>query len=205
MRQNNYLIQASQAKKRFLTYDQQKLIAKFDLDYNDNYIYVNLLCQQYRVSKTTGDMEKQHHGTWVDGNSYEEVMTLLDLLCDSREDRFASGRWVSAQTLGKMFHRELLEQADPLALRIHREPEAFRKACLAMNGHALSGADLGYSIEFFDDLRIGLQFWFGDDEFPPKLHIMWDENTLQYLRYETTWFATSLLRRRVTELMGAGK
>lgn len=205
MRQNNYLIQAGQAKERFLTYDQPRLIAKLGLESDDDYIYVNLLCQQYRVSRRTGDMEKQVGGCWEDGNSYEEVMTLLDLLCDSREDRFVSGRWVSAQTLGKMFHRSLLEKTDPLALRIEREPAAFRRACLALKGQELTGADMGYAVEFFDGLPVGLQFWHGDEEFPPKLHLMWDENTLQYLRYETTWFATELLRRRLSALMEDGK
>ena len=34
-RVNNYLIQAAQAKERFLTYDQQKLIGKFGLENDD--------------------------------------------------------------------------------------------------------------------------------------------------------------------------
>ena len=40
-RVNNYLIQAAQAKERFLTYDQQKLIAKFQLEWDAEYFYVN--------------------------------------------------------------------------------------------------------------------------------------------------------------------
>lgn len=195
------MLQAAQAKARFLTYDQQKLISKLHLEQDENYLFVSFLCQKYRIDRTTGDMQKCLGGIWQDANTYNEVMTLLDLLCDSRENRFVSGRWVSAQTLGRAFHRTLLEQVDPLELRIDREPEAFRAACLELNGQVLSGADMGYSVDFFDGLRIGLQFWHGDEEFPPKLHLMWDENTLQYLRYETTWFATALLRQRIGELM----
>ena len=38
------------------------------------------------------DMEKQVRGIWEDGNSHAEVMTLLDLLCDCKRDRYLTGR-----------------------------------------------------------------------------------------------------------------
>ena len=63
------------------------------------------------------------------------------------------------------------------------------------------GGDLGYAAELFDGLRIGIQFWFGDEEFFPRVRYLWDENALQYLRYETMYFAVSLLRRRIGEEM----
>ena len=86
-RTNNYLLQARQAKDRFLTYDQNKLIRKFDLRTDEDYLYVNLLCKLYRIHRHTGDMEYREDGGWQDGNSFGEVMTMLDLLCDSRDDR----------------------------------------------------------------------------------------------------------------------
>ena len=97
-RKNNYLIQAAQAKQRFLTYDQQKLIGKFALDADEYHLYTHLLGQRYRISRTSGSVEKQTAEGWVDGNTYEEVMTLLDLLCDSREDRCVSGVWQNTQS-----------------------------------------------------------------------------------------------------------
>ena len=90
---NNYLIQAQQAKARFLTYDQQALIRKFRLRADEDYLYVKFLCKPYRISRTTGDVEFREGERWLDGNTFAEVMTLLDLLCDSREDRWISGRW----------------------------------------------------------------------------------------------------------------
>jgi len=201
-RRNNYLIQAEQAKQRFLTYNQSALIKKFQMKQDDSYLYVNFLCQLYRISRTSGDLERLEDGRWLDGNSYEEVMTLLDLLCDSREDRCLSGRWTSAESLGRMFHRNLLEERPSTAAsRFDSDPEGLRRACLAMEGVEIPGADIGYAVELFDGLRIGLQFWHGDEEFLPRLRFLWDENALQYLRYETTYFATDLFVRRILEKM----
>ena len=49
----NYKIQAEQAKQRFLTYDQQKLIGRFQLESDEQYLFVNLLCKRYRIHRRT--------------------------------------------------------------------------------------------------------------------------------------------------------
>lgn len=204
-RLNNYLIQAQQAKARFLTYDQQKLIDKLKLHADESYLYVEMLCQLHRISRTTCDLQRQAEGQWLDANSYEEVMTLLDLLCDSREDRYLSCRWKNMTSFGLMFHQNLLEYAkDPWAERFQADPEGFRKACLALKGTPLGSGDIAYAIELFDGLKIGIQLWFGDEEFPANLRFLWDENANMYLRYETMYFAKALLLQRIRENMEKG-
>lgn len=200
---NNYLIQAAQAKARFLTYDQQALIKKFRLRSDDSYLYTKFLGRTYRIDRATGDMEYLQD-TWRSGNSFGEVMTLLDLLCDSREDRWISGSWKSAQSFGMMFHQNLLEDAkDPMAEAIDRAPEAYRAACAALGAETIPGGDMGYAVELFDGLKIGMLFWHGDEEFAPRLRYLWDANARMYLRYETTYFAMGLLEQRLMELMRA--
>lgn len=197
-RTNNYLIQAQQAKQHFLTYDQQKLIAKFGLDADEAYLYVKLLCKLYRIDRKTGDLSYLDGVLWRDGNSYEEVMTLLDLLCDSRDDRNLSGRWKSMQSFGLQFHQNLLEnEHDPLAEVFDKSPEKLRAACGALGGEAIPGGDIGFAVELFDGLKIGVLFWAGDEEFAPRLRYLWDENANQYIRYETMYFAVNLLQRRL--------
>ena len=202
-RVNNYLIQAQQAKTRFLTYDQQKLIRKFDLQFDSEYLYVNLLCKQYRITRTTGDLQRRDGETWNDGNSYEEVMTLLDLLCDSRDDRSLAHTWQNMQTFGLQFHQNLLEEPrDPTAERFDRNPQLLHRAAKALGADVIKGGDMGYAFELFEGLKIGLLFWHGDDEFAPRVRYLWDANAKQYIRYETMYFAVTLLRRRIRE---AGK
>ena len=205
MRGGNYLIQAAQAKQRFLTYDQNRLIAKFGLKADEAYLYTEMLCQLYRVDRLTGDLQKLENSGWVDGNTYEEVMTLLDLLCDSRDDRWISGRWKNMQSFGLMFHQNLLEdQRDPVAERFQQTPEILINGCAALGGEPIPGGDIAYGVELFDGLRIGIQFWYGDEEFAPRLRYLWDENATQYIRYETMYFAVPLLLRRIQSL-GARK
>lgn len=201
-RVDNYQIQAAQAKKLFLSYDQHELIARCRLRFDEGYFYMTMLSEPYRICRQTGDMERLREGRWVDGNSFGEVMTVLDWLCDSKPERYITGRWVNLVTHGHYFHRELQEdRADPNALLFDREPEGFAKACQALGGEKMPGADVGYAIELFDGLRILVQLWHGDEEFAPRLRCLWDENTEKYLRYETTWYAVGLLMARIKEKM----
>lgn len=202
MRQNNYQIQAAQAKKLFLTYDQQELIGRCHLRFDGSYLYTKFLGDHYRINRHTGDMERLHCGNWVDGNGFGEVMTILDWLCDSKADRFISGRWINIINQGHYFHRELQEDSnDPDAAMFDKNPQAFSKACEALDGEKMPGADIGYAIEILDGLKVLVQFWHGDEEFPPRLRCLWDENVLSYLRYETTWYAVGLLVGRIKEQM----
>ena len=200
-RKDNYAIQAMQAKQRFLTYDQQELTEKLHLQGDEIYLYIPMLHQMYRIRRTDGYTERLAGEQWLDANSYEEVMTLLDLLCDSKKDRHLSGRWKNMLSFGLMFHQNLLEDRDPWAEKFQEEPEKFRKACLALGGIELPQGDIAYAIELFDGLRVGVQLWFGDEEFPPNLRYLWDENALMYLKYETMYFARAILLRRLREEM----
>ena len=55
----------------------------------------------------------------------------------------------------------------------------------------------------FDGFDAVFQFWEGDEEFPPSVRFLWDENTPDYLKFETTFYVMGcfleLLERRIAE------
>ena len=82
---DNYQIQMQNAQKYFLTYDQDKLIRKFTLHADEDYLYPIMFRTLYRIDRKTGSFER-YRGTWQDANTFGEVMTLLDILCDSQDN-----------------------------------------------------------------------------------------------------------------------
>lgn len=199
---DNYAIQAAQAKARFLTYDQETLIRKLRLSADETHLFLPVLGQLYRIHRLTGDMERQTGSAWVDANTHGEVLTLLDLLCDSRPDRFVCGRWKNMAAFGLLFHQTLLEGTrDPWADRFEAQPDRFRRACEALGGIPFPTGDAAYILELFDGLPVVIQLWFGDEEFPASLRFLWDENTLLYIKYETMYYAKGLLLQRLRERM----
>lgn len=201
-RRDNYRIQADQAKQRFLEYDQEALIRKLQLESDDTCLYTSLFRQPYRIHRKTGSIQRLHDGNWIDGNSFGEVMTLLDLVCDSRNDRFLTGSWKSLTDFGLMFHRNLTEaKNDPWADHFEANPEGFRRACESLKGIPYHRGDIAYAIELFDGLPILVQLWFGDEDFPAGLRFLLDENALMYLKYETMHYAKGLLLEKIKERM----
>lgn len=190
--ENNYTIQAKQAQQRFLGYDQAALIQKLHLPFDESWLYPTLLHRLYRIRRTTGEIQRQEDEQWLPAG-YSEVMTLLDLVCDSQPQRALAHRWKTMGDFGHLFHTSLLETADPWALAVEQNPQGFRRACQALGGTPFPQGDISYTMVLFDDLPITLQFWFGDEEFPSTLRFLWDENALQYLKYETMYFAKDLL------------
>ena len=199
---NNYLIHVQQAKARFTIYDQDKLIAKLKLRHDEDYLYAVMLSETYRIHRRSGEIDRMTEAGWVNTNDYGEVMTLLDLVCDCREDRFITGRWKNMTDFGLMFHRSLTEMKnDPWADRFEAEPEGFRRACESFGGKPFPQGDIAYTIELFDGLSVLVQLWFGDEEFPAGLRFLWDENALMYLKYETMHFAKGMMLEKIAQRM----
>lgn len=196
-RKNNYAIQAQNAKKIFLSYDQNALAEKLGLRTDDRYLYTALLGQPYRIARKTGDLERLENGAWIDANSFDEVLTLLDLVCDSRADRHPAGIWKNMTDFGHQFHQNLMESRDALADFAQEQPDAYCAALKKLGARPLRGADIAYAIPVFDNLEMAVFFWAGDEEFPPSIRYLWDENALQYIRYETMYYCLGCLRSRV--------
>ena len=200
-RRDNYAITAARVRQLFAEYDQQALARKVGAKLDGEYFYVDFLSERYRIHRLTGDISRFHGDAWVEANSFGEVLTLMDLICDSREDRHPTGNWRNMRDFGHGFHQQLLEQRDPWAERFQEQPEMFAKACEALGGEKSPLGDVAYALPVFGDLRVLIQLWFGDEEFPTQLRYLWDENALQYLKYETMFYAVPLVLKRVQEQM----
>lgn len=200
-RRDNYAITAARVRQLFAEYDQQALARKVGAKLDEEYFYVDFLSEPYRIHRLTGDISRFHGDAWLEANSFGEVLTLMDLICDSREDRHPTGNWRNMRDFGHGFHQQLLEQRDPWAERFQEQPEMFAKACEALGGEKYPLGDVAYAIPVFGDLRVLIQLWFGDEEFPAQLRYLWDENALQYLKYETMFYAVPLVLKRIQEQM----
>ena len=198
-KRNNYALQAEAARKRFLTYNQTALPAERD----GEFLYLTFCGLPCRISRSDGHIFRKEGGDWLPADSHGEVLTIFDYLCDARPGRAPAGEFVSMASLGGHVHTGLSSASSPLERAIDRDPEGFRRACLALGGcESAGGGDLSFDLLLFSDLPLRLRFWHGDEEFGPTLDLLWDRSTLEFIRYETTWYAAGVLRSRLLSLMG---
>ena len=190
---SNYDLQVDIARDIFLKYDQELLIRKYRLDADGQWIrldYMNIPC---RISRRDGRVEELHHGAWTECRSFSTVMTVYDLLCYHQgiNAPMLSGQWctvgnfvVTGVTNTKAFTKKY-------AALFGGRLEELKAACLALGGEIqprMAGADLTCRIPVTSFFPVLLQFWEGDDEFPPQLLVLWDRNADRFLHFETTFY-----------------
>lgn len=201
---SNYEITKKRVQKEFAHYDHEKMIQRFHLESDEKYLYMNFLNRRYRIHRVSGNVEWLEKETaWEAG--FNEVLTLLDVLCDSKEGCIASGEFVNMQSMSAIKGSTgnvggNYYQAD--AKLFNENKEKLSRACEYLQGIPKGKGDVAYEIPVFAFLSFRIQFWEADEEFSESLEIFVDKNTLQFMRYETMWYAVSHMLERVKEEMG---
>ena len=203
MAQSNYDITLARMPGEFLKYDQQRMIRMFCHDYDADHLYLRFLDRRYRVSRAAGTIEWEDEGVWQHAG-FLDAMTIYDLLCCAKDGASLCGRYSQAENLPGTIHGANPAKGafDGFAADCDRKPEALREACRQLGGREIPMGELSFEIPLFDFLPVMVQFWSSDDEFPPVFKLMWDENVLAFLRFETVCYAARFLVMRLQAHMG---
>ena len=197
---DNYQFSRDRAQAYFLRFDQQALVDAWNLRHDEQYLYPDFLGRPYRICRKTGCVFRP------DGQEagFEESLSLFDLLCHESPRKTLSGSFAPVNSLkgrppigvGTDFHSEI-------ASRFDRQQDAFQTACLSLGGSAIPLGDLGFSFPVFEELTVRLKFYSSDADFPASVVLLWDENMLQYVYYETVFYIAGFLLHRILEQMDA--
>ena len=195
---NNYDRMLLLAQQRFLEYDPHLLASRPGVEDRADHFATCFLGQRVHIFKEDGCIT-------VDGEvaDFTQTLSILDWLCDGKPDAVAAqvycpvaslpGVYVGGSGLGMEMPR--------LANAIHAAPDAFRKACQIMGATEENLGDMGAKLEIFPGLQMCLKFYFGDEEFPPQLTLLWDRNVLRFVRYETVYYIAGCLQKRLLACM----
>jgi len=187
----NYDQLYDQSRKLFLTYDQAEMIRYFRLDHDEHAICFHILGQEARLDRETGVIT-----CGGETAGFNEACALYDILSRAKDKPLLSGRWVSIVALGgntASYHAEKL--LPELAALEGRIPE-LRERCRRWGGTEQRQGDVSFIVPLFDFFPVWLQYWEGDEEFPARINCLWDASTLDFMYYETTWYARGFLVNR---------
>ena len=151
--------------------------------------------------------------TWSEAQ-FNEAMTIYDLLGYAQPSCHASKTMINMKSL----HTKIAATA-PRPSSIYAAQEArlaafeaqqngiLAQAAQAIGGAALNKADASAQFTVINDLAMQIQLWLPDEDFPASLQFFWDENVLQYMHYETVWYANGFileeLEAQCLKLLGA--
>ena len=208
---SNYDIQAEKAQLEFPKQNHEAIAHKFNLNYDEQYLYINFIAQKYRINRETGLVEKCGDGVLYDCKAgFNEIMSIFDLFTYSKVQLELSGEWINMQSLGASLgatgHSGRAVGSDcfaPFSDYFSGKCPELRKACIQLGGEEVIYADVSFIINVFDFLPVMIQFWDCDDEFSGEIKIFWDKNILDYVHFETTFFIANYLLHRIKKIIGA--
>lgn len=201
---SNYETMQNRMYVQFLEYDQRNMIEKFRLKYDEEYLYMKFIGRPYRINRKNGKVEwsEDFFKSYSEAD-YNEVMSIFDVLCYSKEDCHLSGKFCNVNQLkgtvqssgvgGSLFYHQVRY--------LDGKTEKFCRACELLGGKKEKVGDVAYRLYPFEFLPMILQFWNSDEEFDANLKIMWDENVLDYVHFETTQFIASHVLQRIREII----
>lgn len=206
MKKNNYETMRDQTRPYFLTFDQEELIRKLDLKHDEDYLYLRFCSRPYRIGRKTGIVEWSEDGfqTTAEGD-FSEAMTIYDILCYSKKDRSLSGEYAPSSSLKGIVYTGMNAGTgmgrNETAEYFNTHVDRLEQACIALGGIPEGKGDLAYRIPLFDFLPVRFSFWQADEDFPPEVRLLWDTNVLQYMHFETLFYAAGHLLKRLEELI----
>lgn len=199
---DNYTVARDRAEGYFLGFDQQELITRWRLPHDEKRLYVRFLGREYAVDRTSGQIDRLWDGTRA---GFSETLSIFDLLCHSGQDKQCSGKLAPVNSLrgapksggvGTDFYGKAARHFDQAF-------SAFVQACRTLGGTEAAMGDVGFTFPVFDVLTVTLKFYRSDEEFPASITLLWDENLLQYIHYETVFYIAGFLLDTIIREMPA--
>lgn len=187
---DNYERLYTQSREHFLTFDQQPMLDWYGLDHDGKNIYFRLLGREAALDRTTGELICAGERA-----GFNEACTVYDILSRAGNKPRLAGRWVSITDLGGNTAARHMDALQPDLSALEGRLDAAKDLCRSWGGAEQRQGDLSFIVPFTEFFPVWIQVWEGEEELniPSRFNCIWDANTLDFMYYETTWYARGFL------------
>lgn len=181
-RQSNYDQVIENWRLKFLEMDQEELIRKFQLEADEEFLYIIYFSKRFRIDRKNGFITE-------DGKSpgFDTVMNIYNTFYYSAAHPVASGNLVAFRQV-KRVHPFEAAYRRTIIFRLQElfagKTEELRKACEALGGTLLPQGDVGYVLPVFPFLNIAVLFWDKDEEFEAQANMLFDSEITEFMHEE---------------------
>ena len=181
-RQSNYDQVIENWRLKFLEMDQEELIRKFQLEADEEFLYIIYFSKKFRIDRKNGFITE-------DGKSpgFDTVMNIYNTFYYSAAHPVASGNLVAFRQVKRVYPFEAAYRRT-IIFRLQElfagKTEELRKACEALGGTLLPQGDVGYVLPVFPFLNIAVLFWDKDEEFEAQANMLFDSEITEFMHEE---------------------
>lgn len=169
-------------QQKFLEMDQETLIRKFDLEADEEAMYITYFSRRLRIDRVDGKITDQGIRP-----GFNTVMNIYNTFYYSVEHPVASGNLVAFRQVKRVYPFEAAYRRTIIS----RLQEVFsgktaelERACKALGGIPLPQGDVGYVLPVFPFLNIAVLFWDKDEEFEAQANMLFDSEITEFMHEE---------------------
>ena len=181
-RQSNYDQVIENWRLKFLEMDQEKLIRKFQLAADEEFLYIIYFSKRFRIDRKNGFITENGKSP-----GFDTVMNIYNTFYYSAAHPVASGNLVAFRQVKRVYpfeaayRRTIISRLQEL---FAGKKEELRKACEALGGTLLPQGDVGYVLPVFPFLNIAVLFWDKDEEFEAQANMLFDSEITEFMHEE---------------------
>lgn len=190
-------IQWEMVTNRFLSYDQEQIIKIFDLDHDEENLYIDFMGRSYRIGRKNGLMFDGDHQA-----SLDETVSVYELLTNSDHKPFLTGRWESIASLCTNTTDTSLGRYIDYLKPFNEDAELMQKTLLEMGAVPASKGDVSAILTVYPNIPVWIQYWVADDEFPASVQFLFDGGIADHYRWSLLWNLMTMITDRMLETAG---
>lgn len=181
-RQSNYDQVIENWRLKFLEMDQEELIRKFQLEADEEFLYIIYFSKRFRIDRKNGFITEGGKSP-----GFDTVMNIYNTFYYSAAHPVASGNLVAFRQVKRVYpfeaayRRTIISRLQEL---FSGKTEELRKACEALGGTLLPQGDVGYVLPVFPFLNIAVLFWDKDEEFEAQANMLFDSEITEFMHEE---------------------
>ena len=159
--------------------------------YNLRYLILPKVQRILRMDRNDKAMEEEIH-------PFFSLMVLV-YLTDAKEIK-PTHTWVSEKDLvgGSIFFRGLHHlPVEELETLYGKNPGAFLKAGQGLGGSEILYGDKAFALDVFPRVPLAYVLWKEDEEFPPRVNVLFDSTIQSHLPLDVIWCMASETARRL--------
>ena len=137
----------------------------------------------------------------VEEELYQYFYLMVLVYLTQAKDIKPTHTWVSEKGLKGGFtffqgpHRLQVEELEKL---FGSDPEVFLRAGKKMGGSEILYGDKGFALEVFPRVPLAYILWKGDEEFPPRIRVLFDATIESHLPLDIIWCMVAETSRRLS-------
>lgn len=169
-------------RRKFLEMDQEELIRKFQLEADEEFLYVVYFSRKLRINRESGEITDEGKRP-----GFDTVMNIYNTFYYSSSHPVASGNLVAFRQVKRVYPFEAAYRRTIISRlqdTFSGKTDALRKACEALGGTPFPQGDVGYVLPVFPFLNIAVLFWDKDEEFDAQANMLFDSEITEFMHEE---------------------